>query len=317
MRWYDFKDDGKLDAVAAEGATTGLRFEKLAPVPEAQVAAIGTFRARDGTDLPVRHYPAQSDITLLLIHGSGSHSYYLGPLASRLSAAGAAQVYTPDLRGHGQAPERRGDVDYVNQLEDDLADLAEHVLALDPGTRIVVGGHSSGGGLALRFAGSPHARLADGYLLLAPYLGHDAPTTRPNSGGWARPRLPVIIGLSILNGFGITALNGATAITFDMPEAVRDGSETLAYSFRLNTGYAPRDYRKDLAAVKVPLLGLIGAEDEAFFAEKLEPTLSEFCDAQVFRIPGAAHLDLPSAPATAERIEAWLAESFPDARRDS
>ena len=75
---------------AAEGATTGLRFETLAPVLEAQVAPRGTFRARDGTDLPVRHYPAPSDITLLLVHGSGSHSYYLGPLASRLSAAGAA-----------------------------------------------------------------------------------------------------------------------------------------------------------------------------------------------------------------------------------
>ncbi len=305
------------DAVSAEGATTGLRFEKLAPVAEAQVAPSGTFRARDGRDLPVRHYPAQSDVTLLLIHGSGSHSYYLGPLASRLSAAGAAQVYTPDLRGHGQAPVRRGDVDYIDQLEDDLADLAAHARARDPGTRIVVGGHSSGGGLALRFAGSPHARLADGYLLLAPYLGHDAPTTRPNAGGWARPRLPVIIGLSILNGFGITALNGATAITFDMPEVARDGTETLAYSFRLNTGYAPRDYRKDLTAVKVPLLGLIGALDEAFFADKLEPTLTEFSDARVELIPGAAHLELPSAPATAERIAAGRAESFQDTRSDS
>ena len=290
-----------------EGRTTGLRFEGLAPVPAGEVAPLETFGARDGSELPVRHYPAAADTTLLLIHGSGYHGYYLGPLASRLAARGAARVYTPDLRGHGQAPEHRGDIDYVDQLEDDLADLVAHARERHPGTRIVVGGHSSGGGLAVRFAGSRHGQLAEGYLLLAPYLGHDAPTLRPNAGGWARPRIPVIIALSILNGFGITGLNGITAITFEMPEQVRDGTETLAYSFRLNTGYAPRDYRKDLAGVRVPVLGLIGAEDEAFLAEKLEPTLGEFTAARVTVIPGVAHLDLPAAPETEEQIAAWLA----------
>jgi alpha-beta hydrolase superfamily lysophospholipase len=294
-------------AADLEGEATGLRFEGLAPVPAREVAPLETFGARDGSELPVRHYPAEAGTTLLLIHGSGYHSTYLAPLASRLAARGAARVYTPDLRGHGQAPERRGDIDYVDQLEDDLADLAAHARERHPGTRIVVGGHSSGGGLVVRFAGGRHGQLAAAYLLLAPYLGHDAPTLRPKAGGWARPRIPVIIALSILNGFGVTGLNGITAITFEMPEEVRDGTETLAYSFRLNTGYAPRDYRKDLAGVQVPVLGLIGAGDEAFFAEKLEPTLSEISNARVAVIPGITHLDLPAAAETEEQVAAWLA----------
>jgi pimeloyl-ACP methyl ester carboxylesterase len=274
-------------AADLEGEAAGLRFEGLAPVPAREVAPLETFGARDGSELPVRHYPAEAGTTLLLIHGSGYHSTYLAPLASRLAA--------------------RGDIDYVDQLEDDLADLAAHARERHPGTRIVVGGHSSGGGLVVRFAGGRHGQLAAAYLLLAPYLGHDAPTLRPKAGGWARPRIPVIIALSILNGFGVTGLNGITAITFEMPEEVRDGTETLAYSFRLNTGYAPRDYRKDLAGVQVPVLGLIGAGDEAFFAEKLEPTLSEISNARVAVIPGITHLDLPAAAETEEQVAAWLA----------
>jgi len=295
-----------MGAEREEDDLAGLRFETLGAVTE--VPDLELYSARDGATLPVRHYPAESDTTLVLIHGSGYHSRYLGPLAASLAKRGAARVYTPDLRGHGSAPERRGDIDYVDQLEDDLADLAMHVGQRHPGTRVVIGGHSSGGGLALRFAGSPHGELADGYVLLAPFLGHDAPTTRPASGGWARPRVPVIVALSILNGFGITALNGSTAITFDMPEAVRDGTETLAYSFRLNTGYAPRDHAKDLAAVRVPLLGLIGADDEAFYPDKLGPTLTAHAaHAQIAVLTGVGHLDLPAAPETAERIASWLA----------
>lgn len=141
----------------------GLRFDALSPLDAADLAPVTHYRARDRADLPVRHYESQgdTDTTLLLVHGSGSHIAYLAPLARRLSRRDAAHVYTPDLRGHGISPARRGDVDYIEQLEDDLADLVEHARACHVGNHIVVGGHSSGGGLTLRFAGSRHGGLAD------------------------------------------------------------------------------------------------------------------------------------------------------------
>ena len=47
---------------------------------------------------------------LVLLHGSGWHSKYLFPLAKYISSENLAHVYTPDLRGHGINPIKRGDI---------------------------------------------------------------------------------------------------------------------------------------------------------------------------------------------------------------
>jgi len=117
-----------------------------------------SFKARDDTELSYRHYPAQSDKVIILLHGSGWHSQYFLRLAEFISTEGLAQVYTPDLRGHGKTPVRRGDVDYIGQFEDDIADLIAVVRDDYPDAMLIVGGHSSGGGLAIRFAGSKYGQ---------------------------------------------------------------------------------------------------------------------------------------------------------------
>src|SRR5258705_246626 len=61
--------------------------------------------------------------------------------------------------------------------------------------RILLLGHSAGGGLLVRYAGGGRGPAADGYVLLAPYLGPAAPTTKPDAGGWARPDIPAITAL--------------------------------------------------------------------------------------------------------------------------
>ena len=78
----------------------------------------------------------------------------------------------PDLRGHGPDPTRRGDLDCTGKFEDDLADLIETYCGKDRPAYLV--GHSSGGGLAIRFAGRKHGHLVSRAGLIAPYLSHDA-----------------------------------------------------------------------------------------------------------------------------------------------
>jgi non-heme chloroperoxidase len=270
------------------------------------IPQLKAFVARDGKQLPYRFYPGRSDRVIILLHGSGWHSQYFLPLAEFISSQGLAQVYTPDLRGHGRTPERRGDVDYINQLEDDLADLIAMVRRDNPEAILIVGGHSSGGGLAIRFAGSRYGRQADAYMLLSPYLKYDAPTIRPDGGGWALPNTRRIIGLTMLNNIGIRWFNHLTVVDFDMPKEARNGTETLSYSYRLNTAYAPRDYKKDLNAITQPLFVVAGTSDEVFFADQFEPVISKFIKPKVKLLPGLTHMGVVVNPAVRPVIKEWL-----------
>ena len=265
---------------------------------------------RDGTDLPVRLYgEAGTGPLVVMLHGSGWHGMQLDGLATALSDA--ARIAVPDLRGHGADPQRRGDIDHEGQLEEDIADLIGALRA--PGQRVVLLGHSSGGGLAIRFAGGPHGGGIDGAVLLAPFIQHDAPTTRADAGGWARPLVRRIVGLSMLNAVGITALDHLTAVRLAMPRQVLDGplgaTATTGYSWRLVKGYAPRRaYRADIAALPRFLL-IAGREDEAFRASEYEPLLSEASGKGTYRLlDGTGHLDVVDDPATVALARDFIAD---------
>ena len=286
------------------------KFAELFPLREqiAEFSPLEPFEARDGTSLSFRRYTADSDVHAILLHGSSGHSAYLHPFAKYLSERGIANVYALDLRGHGPAPSRRGDIDFIGQLEEDIADLIG-VIRSEAGeaARFIVGGHSSGGGMALRFAGSAYGHLTSGVLLLAPYLGHKSPMVKRNAGGWASPNLPKIIGLSILNGFGITRYNGAKVLRFNLPEQYRNGYETLEYSFRLMTGLHPADYRAALRTTRAPLLILVGTEDEAFHAGEFARGILPYkADARIAYVEDGLHLGIIMSEAAMEQAARWI-----------
>ncbi len=287
------------------GKKSGISFKKLF-IDYKGMPELKTFTPRDGKQLAYRYYPAQSNKIIILLHGSGWHSQYFYTLAHFISSANLAKVYTPDLRGHGLRPERRGDLDYIGQFDDDLADFISMVRKNSPKDFLIVGGHSSGGGLAIRFAGNKYNSYPDAYLLLSPYLQYNAPTIRPNSGGWAQPYTKRIIGLSMLNGFGIRWFNNLSVIDFNMPEEARNGTETLSYSYRLNTSYAPDNYKKDLALITKPLLVVAGTADEAFFADRFEQVFSQYKTAKIILLPGVTHIGLVMGPEIRPVIKGWI-----------
>lgn len=294
---------------AASVSGQGLDFTRALDGTGPEPLPITEVGMRDGFALQVRRIPAaiENAPLLILVHGSGWHGQQFDALAPKLSAV--ADVIAPDLRGHGVAPGRRGDIDYIAQFEDDLADLIAAVAR--PEQKVVLAGHSSGGGLVVRFAGGGHGSLLDGAVLLAPFLKHNAPTTRENAGGWAQVLTRRIIGLSILNTFQIKLLNSLQIIQFNMPQAVLDGplghTATTGYSYRLNTGFAPRGrYLKDIEALPRFLL-IAGTADEAFFAKEYEPLMREVTDKGTYFMPeGETHLSVVDAPETHRAIEAFL-----------
>ena len=281
-----------------------------------------TYVTRNGTKLAYRRYDHAQDGArrlIVLVHGSAWHGMQFHPMAKALSAKGLGTVIVPDLRGHGAAPERRGDVDYIGQLEDDLADLIAGLEGAANFEEVILAGHSSGGGLVVRFAGSAHGAMADRYVLMAPFLKHDAPTTRPNVGGWASPAIGRIIGLTILNQIGIAAFNHLPVISFAMAAQVLDGpygdTATTRYSYRLNTSFAPRsDYERDLRAMTQPFLLIAGADDETFFADRYEAVISAQTRSGTYRVlPGIGHIGVTIQQPAIDAVAEWIASKSPDA----
>jgi len=303
-----------VQAASSQSQQENISFDSLLAIDYTGMTDLRTYEARDGTGLYYREYLSStaSDRVLVLLHGSAWHSMQFFPIANYLSQEGLAHVVTPDLRGHGFNPKRRGDVDYIGQLEDDLADLIAVIKQQHPSSQIILGGHSSGGGLAVRFAGSKYNDLIDAYVLLAPFLKYNAPTTRPNSGDWAAPLTRRIIGLSMLNNVGIKVLNHLNVINFNMPSAVLEGplgnTATTSYSYRLNTAYAPRsNYTSDLKAMIQPFLLVAGTADESFIAEEYEPIISKHTQSGTYiLLDDVSHIGVLAEPEIQTILKKWL-----------
>ena len=275
----------------------------------APLAPVERFIARDGEPLAVRVYPSHSPITLIFLHGSSWHGVGYHLLAHRLAEKGVAQVVLPNLRGHYLSGPRRGDCDYQEQLEDDIADLIGWLRQRGTAGKIYLGGHSSGGGLAIRFAGGKHRSLVDGLLMLAPILPTSPAMRGGNAGGWASVHLKRLIGLLIANRLGVTGLDALPVIAFNKPAEFRDGSETLSYSHRLNAAYHPRpNAKRDLHWVGVSSHVLVGDLDQAIDAEKLRALFVKHAQgADVEILPGIDHFGIFTQAEALARIEEWLA----------
>jgi non-heme chloroperoxidase len=133
-----------------------------------ELPPLSRFTARDGTQLAYRAYPGGEGRVAVLVHGSGTESSVMNALAKTLNAAGAT-VYAPDLRGHGSSG-KRGDIGYIGQLDDDLADLSATIRSEHASATITLIGFSGGGAFAIRVAGGRYGDLFDRYILIDPAI---------------------------------------------------------------------------------------------------------------------------------------------------
>jgi alpha-beta hydrolase superfamily lysophospholipase len=277
--------------------------ETARAVDRSTMPGLDHFVARDGTTLTYRHYPARAPAVgpvAILVHGSSGSSPSVHALADALAAHGV-ETFAPDIRGHGGSG-TRGDIGYVGQLEDDMADLVAHVRRTNPDAPITLLGHSAGGGFALRLASSPIQNLFARTVLLAPYLGHDAPTNRPNSGGWAQADIPRLLALAVLRRIGIDCCDALPVLAFAVPP----NSEKIlvpAYSNRLTRNFATRGYKADFAATTRPVTLIAGAADELMLSDKYADAVHAIAPSvDVKLIEGANHMSLLSDPRAVSAI---------------
>ena len=91
-----------------------------------------------------------------------------------------------------------------------------------------------------------------------------------------------------------------------MSKRVRDGTETLSYSYRLVTAYAPHDYKEDLSAINQPLLVIAGTKDRAMFSDKYKSVISKYTQATVRLMEGLSHFGVVLSPKVQPVVEEWL-----------
>ena len=277
------------------------------------------YEARDGARLSYRTYMAGGKQVAVLIHGSAGSSSDMHALAMALQRSGVT-VYVPDLRGHG-ANFPHGDIAYLGQLDDDVTDFLGQIKPAFSDAKLTLVGFSSGGGFALRVAADSSLGLSyDRYVLLSPYLRYDAPTLRTNAAKvpelktadsgpvaeqtWAKAFTARIIGLTILNRFGMHAFDGLPVVAFAVPPNV--ASVTRSYSLRLQQNFEPHDdYLADIRAVSRPMRIFVGGTDDLFIPEKMQEVFhSQRSDIPVTILPGLRHSDMVTSP---EAIQAVVA----------
>lgn len=285
-------------------------FERLIRQDLTGLPPVGAVPARDGLQLAYRWYPANTSRVVLLIHGAGGHSGQMHSLAQGLAGRDAAQVCVPDMRGHGLSGEQRGmSVTHPEQLREDILDFIGFIATRVPGARIHAAGFSAGGGLLLRLSERAAANGLESIVLLAPYLGQDAPMTRPSVGGWITLYYRRLAALEQLNSQGLAYLNNLIVVKFNQPLSCRDGRETLAWSFNTVLAYGPREWRSELTQLSaaVPVLLLAGSRDECFIPDAYLTAMAEVAPNGVARVlDGLGHWDLIVAPETVDAMAGWL-----------
>jgi len=269
----------------------GVDFSNLPPLER--------FQARDGTWLGFRHYAPSGPATgrgAVFIHGSSGSSGTTNHALTAALAARGVETWALDMRGHGGSG-TRGDIGYLGQLEDDLVDFVAVIRKSAPDLPLTLIGHSAGGGFSLRVAATPIMQdMFVRTVLLAPYLGYDAPTNKPKSGGWANADIPRFLGLAALRKLGIDCCSQLPVLAFAVPP----NAEKLlvsTYSDRLMRNFATRGYRIDLPNVTRPLTIFGGAEDEMMISDKYAETVQAVkpsVDVKV--IEGTNHMGIVTNP---------------------
>jgi acylglycerol lipase len=193
---------------------------------------------------------------VIIVHGVHEHSSRYAHVGTRLAAAGYA-VYAADHRGHGRSGGRRGNIERMTLIVDDLSSFVLFAAQRHPGVPVFMVGHSLGGLIALHYATQPRVLLAG--------LVESGPAVEVTAGSARQRRLAGLLSALVPN-LGVAAL-GTEQISRD-PAVVRAYHEDpLVYrgKIKARTGAeilaAMEGLPARLPRLAMPLLLLHGTDD--------------------------------------------------------
>lgn len=223
-------------------------------------------------------------------------------LAQREGLARACRVITPDLRGFGGS--RLGeDEPSIDLMADDVAELLD-AEGID---KAVVGGLSMGGYVAMAFC-RRHPDRVRGVILADTKATPDPPPAQANRERIAQAVLAE--GSGVLVDEVLPALTGPTtrerrAMVFGRVKGLVQSAPPGAVAWAQRAMAARPDSFETLRALKVPLLVVVGEEDELSPVSDAEAMAQAAPDAELEVIPKAGHLSAVEQP---EAFNAAVAE---------
>jgi pimeloyl-ACP methyl ester carboxylesterase len=281
--------------------------------PATPNAEAAQFRMRDGTVLRAAKFGEHAPGTILFLHGVMASSDQYLDTCSQLHILTGDNVIALDLRGHGKSDGVPGDIRYIGQYEDGVADVLKQIIDKQPVSRIILAGHSMGGGIIMRYAALRLKPAADGYLLFAPHLGVKSPTMRmgpaPGAVSAGEPLmkldLPRVLGLVMLNPIGMRWFNGLDTLFFNVPAQF----PIHAYSFRAMVSMTPDNHIAALTADRTPLLVIVGSNDEAFYADRFASVISMHQNSKTVLLDGPTHDGIAHSAAALSAATDWIRQT--------
>ena len=163
---------------------------------------------------------------VVLAHGYGEHARRYDHVAQRFGAAGLT-TYALDHRGHGRAGGKRVRVRHMNEFVSDFRELVKIAREENPDRKVIVLGHSMGGGIVFAY-GVQHADDYDLMILSGPAIAAHTGVSK------AKAVIGKAIG-SLFPNLPIEAID-ADAVSRD-PQVVADyKADPLVYRGRVPAG---------------------------------------------------------------------------------
>jgi pimeloyl-ACP methyl ester carboxylesterase len=238
---------------------------------------------------------ATTNPPLVLIHGAGGSRLHWPPELRHLSGA---DVYAPDLPGHGQSRGKsRSSIEAYAQT---VADWLQQ-LKLPP---LIMVGHSMGGAIGQQLALDWPGQLA-GLVIIG-------------SGGHL-PVNPRLLQLTAAGGDYQQAVELITRWSYSRtadPRLTRLGRQRLSAVAPqvLHDDFgacADFDVRRRLGELRLPVLVMVGSEDHMTPPEMAEALAKAIPGADLALVPGAGHMLMLEQPlAVLELIDSYLKRHF-------
>jgi len=226
-----------------------------------------------------------SGTPLVLLHGFPLNRSIWKPLIPLLSDT--ARLILPDLRGHGQSPAPEGTYT-MREMAEDVYQLLNR-LGLD---RVVLGGHSMGGYVALAFAQAYPKRLA-GLALIASHPAAD--TLEKRQSRLVQARQVRSRGQAKLASQMLAALTPNPVVAAQVSDMILANPKQGIVGALL--GMAEReDTTRALASIQVPALVVAGSEDRIVSPETAAEFIGFFPRGWMVEAPGAGHLPMMETP---------------------